>query len=90
MYALWIGAQRDAEGSAVVPATGAADVPTGEESWWWSEYKTQAQAEGTLERGPCRDVVLCALFSNSSPVAWRMAETSRVVGAGAGAGRGLP
>lgn len=38
------------------------------------------------EEGLCWNVAVVVLLLNSSPVAWRMAETSWVVRAGAGAG----
>lgn len=46
----------------VVSATSAADILIGE-TCLWSEYKTQIQAEGRLERGPCRNVgIVCIAF----------------------------
>lgn len=51
----------------------------------WHAHETQGQ--GQTWRG-CGGTLLlwCVLLSTSSPVAWRMAETSQVVGATAAAG----
>lgn len=57
----------------------------------WSEHRTHARAEGGLERQLCWSLVSwCVLLLSSSPVVWRLAETSRVWGQELELDGGLP
>ena len=82
----WTGAQRDAGGSKVGSATKAADIRIGDRRVCGMHTRHEGKRRADVE-GLWRDVALVVRVAfNFSPVAWRMAEPSRVVGATAGVG----